>query len=209
DYLDSVREVERRIRAVEAFSLNGEVREQPEAPAGVPDSFSDHVKLMFDLQVLAFRSDVTRVFAFKLGRDNSNRVYPESGFTGAFHPTSHHSGKEERIRNFAKLNTFHVSMIPYLLERLQQLSDEDGPFLDNPVWLYGSAMGASNQHNPKRVPFFLVGRAGGAIAGGLHLKAPNGTPLADVMLSVLHALGIDDLRSFGDSERAFPLNGAA
>src|SRR5262249_59783588 len=114
DYLDSVREVERRIRAVEAFSLNGEVREQPEAPAGVPDSFRTHCELMFDLQVLAFASDITRVFAFKLGRDNSNRTYPESGFGGAFHPTSHHSAREDKILKFARLNAFHVSMVPYL-----------------------------------------------------------------------------------------------
>ena len=99
------------------------------------------------------------------------------------------------------------SMVPYLLERLARMSDDGGSLLDQTLVLYGSAMGDSNQHNHKRVPFFLVGRAGGALAGGLHLKAPNGTPLADVMLSVLHALGIDDVRSFGDSERAFPLNG--
>ena len=102
------------------------MRELPEAPAGVPDSFSEHVKLMFDLQVLAFASDITRVFAFKLGRDNSNRTYPESGFGGAFHPTSHHSGKEAKILDFARLNAYHVSMIPYLLEKLKNTPDGDG-----------------------------------------------------------------------------------
>src|SRR4249919_550880 len=193
DYLDNVREVERRIRAVEAFSLSGEVREQPEAPAGVPDSFSDHVRLMFDLQVLAFASDVTRVFAFKLGRDNSNRTYPESGFGGAFHPTSHHSGKDAKILEFARLNAYHVSMIPYVLEKLKNTPDGDGRLLDNTVLLYGSAMGDSNQHNHKRVPFFIAGHGGGAFKGGQHLKAANGTPLANVMLSVLHKLGVDDI----------------
>jgi hypothetical protein len=205
DYLDTVREVERRITRVEAYNTSGEPRALPAAPIGVPDSFREHVQLMFDLQLLAFRSDLTRVFAFKLGRDNSNRVYPESGFTGAFHPTSHHSGKEDRIRNFATINTFHVGTVAYLLERLQQTADEEGTLLDNTLVLYGSSMGDSNQHNHKRVPFFLAGRAGGVLAGGLHLKAANGTPLADVMLSVLHALGMDDVRSFGDSEKAFPL----
>ena len=205
DYLDNVREVERRIRAVEAFSVSGEVRDQPEAPAGVPDSFSEHVKLMFDLQVLAFASDVTRVFALKLGRDNSNRTYPESGFGGAFHPTSHHSGKEAKILEFARLNAYHVSMIPYVLEKLKNTPDGDGNLLDNTVLLYGSAMGDSNQHNHKRVPFFIAGHGGGALKGGQHMKAANGTPLANVMLSVLHKLGVDDIASFGDSEGTFEL----
>ena len=205
DYLDNVREVERRIQNIEAYNRSGEPRQMPEAPAGIPDSFSAHVKLMFDLQALALASDVTRVFSFKLGRDNSNRVYPESGFGGAFHPTSHHSGKEEKIVNFAKLNTFHVSLIPYFLERLNAIPDADGSLLDNTVLLYGSSMGDSNQHNHRRVPFFIVGKAGGAIAGGRHYKAANQTPLANVMLGVLHALGTDDVKEFGDSEAVFDL----
>ena len=205
DYLDNVREVERRIRAVEVYSASGEIREQPEAPAGVPDSFSAHVKLMFDLQVLAFASDLTRVFAFKLGRDNSNRTYPESGFDGAFHLTSHHSGKEAKILDFATLNTYHVGMIPYVLQRLKDTPDGDGNLLDRTLLLYGSAMGDSNLHNHKRVPFFLAGGAGGALEGGRHLKAPAATPLANVMLSVLHQLGVNDITSFGDSEGTFPL----
>ena len=205
DYLDNVREVERRIQNIEAYNRSGEPREMPQAPPGIPDSFSAHAKLMFDLQALALASDVTRVFSFKLGRDNSNRVYPESGFGGAFHPTSHHSGKEEKIVNFAKLNTFHVSLIPYFLERLNAIPDADGSLLDNTVLLYGSSMGDSNQHNHRRVPFFIVGKAGGAIAGGRHYKAANQTPLANVMLGVLHALGTDDVKEFGDSEAVFDL----
>jgi hypothetical protein len=208
DYMENVREVERRIQTVERLNRSGEPRDLPLAPAGVPDSFSEHVKLMFDLQALAFQSDITRVVSFKLGRDNSNRVYPESGFNGAFHPTSHHSGKEQKILEFAKLNTYHVSLIPYFLEKLRDLRDEDGrSILDNTLLLYGSAMGDSNQHNHARVPFFIAGRAGGALPGGLHLKAPNQTPLANVMLSVLHAIGCDDLERFGDSEAAFDLAG--
>ena len=205
DYLDNVREVERRIQNIEAYNRSGEPRQMPEAPAGIPDSFSAHVKLMFDLQALALASDVTRVFSLKLGRDNSNRVYPESGFSGAFHPTSHHSAKEDKIVNFARLNTFHVSLIPYFLERLNAIPDGDGSLLDNTVLLYGSSMGDSNQHNHRRVPFFIVGKAGGAIAGGRHYKAANQTPLANVMLGVLHALGTDDVKEFGDSEAVFDL----
>jgi hypothetical protein len=110
DYLDDVREIERRIQKVEAHNSTGDERELPGAPVGVPDSFSEHVKLMFDLQALAFASDTTRVFAFKLGRDASNRVYPESGFKGAFHSSSHHQEKEDRILDFAKINRYHVSL---------------------------------------------------------------------------------------------------
>lgn len=206
DYLDNIREIERRLQAVEAFNRSGETRALPTAPAGVPDSFTEHVRLMFDLQLVALRSDITRVFAFKLGRDNSNRVYPESGCTGAFHPTSHHSGKIEKILDFAKLNHFHVSQLAYLLERMRDTPDHDGTLLDNSVVLYGSPMGDSNLHNHKRVPFLIAGHAGGRITGGLHIKAPAGTPLANAMLGVLHALGADDVGQFGDSEAALDLN---
>jgi len=206
DYLEHVREIERRIQIVEARNRTGELRELPAAPAGVPDSFSEHVKLMFDLQTLAFASDVTRVFAFKLGRDSSSRSYPESGFKGTFHETSHHSGKEDKILDFARLNAFHVGMIPYFLAKLEDTPDGDGTLLDQTLLMYGSPMGDSNLHNHKRVPFFIAGRAGGALKGGLHLKAPNGTPLANAMLGVLHALGLDDVERFGDSEAAFDLN---
>jgi hypothetical protein len=203
DYLDQVREIERRIQIVEAHNRGGELRELPAAPIGVPDSFSEHVKLMCDLQVLAFASDITRVFAFKLGRDASNRSYPESGFTGTFHETSHHSGKEDKILNFATINTYHVGLMPYLLEKLKQTPDGDGSLLDHTLFMYGSPMGDSNLHNHKRVPFFMAGRAGGALKGGVHLKARNGTPLANVMLAVLQALGLRDLDRFGDSDGAY------
>jgi hypothetical protein len=206
DYLEHVREIERRIQIVEARNRSGDLRELPAAPVGVPDSFSEHVKLMFDLQVLAFASDMTRVFAFKLGRDASNRSYPESGFHGTFHDTSHHGGREDKILNFATLNTFHVGLMPYFLDRLKNTPEGDGTLMDSTLLLYGSPMGDSNLHNHKRVPFFMAGRANGALPGGLHLKAPNGTPLADVMLAVLHSLGLHDVERFGDSESAFDLN---
>ena len=205
DYLDEVREVERRIQKVEAYNSSGDVRELPSAPIGVPDSFSEHVKLMFDLQALAFASDLTRVFAFKLGRDASNRTYPESGFNGAFHSTSHHGERENTIMDFATINKYHVGMVPYLLERLKNTPDADGTLLDNTLVIYGSPMGDSHIHNHKRCPLFLAGHAGGQLKGGLHLRAADGTPMANVMLTVLHLLGLDDVTSFGDSTGAFDL----
>jgi hypothetical protein len=203
DYLDNVREIERRLQAVEKRNDSGEPRELPMAPRGIPDSFEEHVKLMFDVQMLAFRSDITRVFSFKLGRDGSNRVYKESGSTGAFHIVSHHAENPERVRELAKINTYHVGMLPHLLKQLKETPDGDGTMLDNSVVIYGSPMGNPNQHNHKRVPFVLAGHAGGALKGGVHLKANNGTPLSNVMLSLLHTLGHDELQSFGDSDGTF------
>jgi hypothetical protein len=205
DYLDSVRELERRIHMVEARNRTGEPRALAAAPAGIPDSFAEHVGLMFDLQVHAFESDVTRVFAFKLGRDTSNRSYPESGSNGAFHVVSHHGENPDRVREFARINAYHVSMLKPFLARLQDTPDADGKsLLDNTAVLYGSPMGNPNQHNHKRVPFFIAGHAGGALEGGVHLRAKNGTPLSNVMLSLLHSLGLDDVESFGDSDGVFP-----
>ena len=208
DYLTEVREVERRIQKVEASNSSGDVRELPGAPVGVPDSFSEHVKLMFDLQALAFASDITRVFAFKLGRDASNRTYPESGFNGAFHSTSHHGERETTIMDFARINQYHVGMIPYFLEKLKNTSDGDGTLLDNSLIVYGSPMGDSHVHNHKRCPLFLAGHAGGRLKGGLHLRASDGTPMANVMLAVAHTLGLDDMATFGDSTGAFELSSA-
>jgi hypothetical protein len=207
DYLETIREVERRLQAVESFNASGEPRLLPQAPRGVPDSFTEHVRMMFDLQVLALQADVTRVIAFKLGRDNSNRVYPESGFGGAFHPTSHHSGKLEKILDFAKLNAFHVGQLAYLLDRMESVRDGGSTLLHRSVVLYGSAMGDSNLHNHKRVPFLVAGHAGGAIPGGRHLVTRGGAPLANAMLGVLHALGLNDIAQFGDSDRALDLAG--
>lgn len=209
DYLDNIREIERRIQRVEAFNTSGEVREMPEAPIGVPDSFKEHVRLMFDLQAVAFASDVTRVFSFKLARDGSSRTYPESGNNQAFHPCSHHQDKEEKIVDFAKINKYHVSMLPYFLDKLKNTPDGEGTLLDNTMVLYGSPMGNSNLHNHKRCPLLLAGHAGGKLKGGLHLKAQDETPMANVMLSMLHTLGLDDMKTFGDSTGTFDLNAVA
>jgi hypothetical protein len=198
DYLDDVREIERRIQKVEAYNSSGEPRDLPSAPIGVPDAFEEHVKLMFDLQAIAFASDITRVFAFKLGRDASNRVYPDSGIKTAFHSASHHQEKEDKILDYAKINTYHVSMVPYFLNKLKNTPDGEGNLLDNTLVLYGSPMGDSNLHNHKRVPLFLAGRAGGTLKGNIHVRTPDGTPTANAMLTVLHKLGVD-LPEFGDS----------
>lgn len=202
-YLDSIREIERRIQNIEVHNTSGEVREMPEAPAGVPDSFREHVELMFDLQWLAFSSDLTRVFSFKMGRDGSGRVYPESGINSAFHPASHHGGREDRVTEFAEINKYHVSMLPYLLEKLQNTQEGDANLLDKTMIIYGSPMGDSNLHNHKRCPLFVVGGANGSFSGNVHVKAPDGTPMANVMLSLMHGLGMNDMKSFGDSSGEF------
>ncbi len=205
EYLEDVREIERRIQKVETANTSGEPRELPGAPVGVPDSFEEHVRLMFDLQALAFASDTTRVFAFKLGRDASNRVYPESGFKGAFHSASHHQEREDRIMDYARLNRYHVSMIPYFMEKLKNTQDGESNLLANTLIVYGSPMGNPNLHNHKRCPLFLAGRAGGRLKGGLHLRAADGTPMANVMLTAAQALGLE-MDSFGDSTGAFDVN---
>ncbi len=206
NYLDEVREIERRIQKVEAFNQIGEQRELPEAPVGVPDSFDEHVRLMFDIQALAFASDTTRVFSFKMGRDASSRVYPTSGVNTGFHPASHHADREERIMDFAKINRYHVGLIPYFLNKLKETPDGESNLLDNTLVIYGSPMGDSNIHNHKKCPLFFAGRAGGQLKGGLHLKAADGTPMANAMLAALHALGMDDVKSLGDSTAPMDLN---
>ena len=208
DYLENVREIERRIQRVEARNASGEQREMPEAPIGVPDSFEEHVHILMDLIALAFAADTTRVFSFKLGRDASGRSYPESGVTTGFHNASHHGEREDRIMDFAKINRYHVSMIPYLLDKLKAVKEGDVTLLDNSLIVYGSPMGDSNIHNHKRVPLLVAGHAGGKLQGGMHIKAPDGTPMANPMLTMLHMLGRTDLQSFGDSTGELDLNNA-
>jgi len=208
DYLDDVREIERRIQNVEAANRSGEPRELPTAPIGVPDSYDEHVKLMFDLQAVALASEITRVFAFKLSRDVSGRVFPQTGVTTGFHNASHHNERPERVLDFAKINTYHISLVPYFLERLKRTPDGDGNLLDNTLIVYGSPMGNPNVHNHKRCPLFLAGKAGGQLKGGLHVKAPDGTPMANVFLTMAHMLGMNELAAFGDSTGDFDVNAA-
>ena len=202
-YSTNLREIEQRIARIEARNTSGEARELPGAPAGVPDSFDEHVKLMFDLQVLAFSSDTTRVFSFKIGRDGSGRVYPESGVERGFHDASHHGVAEDRIKQFGEINKYHVSLLPYFLEKLQSTMDGEANLLDKTVVLYGSPMAVGNTHNHRNCPLILLGRGGGAVEGGVHIKAPKDTPMANVMLTLLQRLGLDDLQSFGDSTGEF------
>ncbi len=199
DYLDNVREIESRIQKVEKFNSTGEKRALPEAPVGVPDSFEEHVKLMFDLQVLAFMTDTTRISSFKLSRDVSSRVYPESGVKQPFHGLSHHGENPETIAQFAKLNQYHVSKAAYFIDKLKNTPDGDGNLLDHSLVLYGSPMGDSNIHDHKHLPIFLAGKANGQLRGNQHFRAPDGAPMANLLLSVLHKLGIEDVTSIGDS----------
>ncbi|MEZ5318256.1 MAG: DUF1552 domain-containing protein [Vicinamibacterales bacterium] len=204
-YLNNVREVERRIQMVEARNTSGEDRELPGAPAGVPDSFSEHMQIMFDLQVLALQTDMTRVISFKTGRDAQNRVFPESGSNSPFHPASHHGGREERIMDFNKICQYRVGQMAYFLERMKTTMDGDQSLLDKSLIIWGSPMSDSNVHNHRRCPLLLLGHANGLLEGNLHLKAEDGTPMANVFLSLLHRLGMDDVTSFGDSTGEFSL----
>ncbi len=207
-YLENVRELERRIQKIEAHNNSGEQRALPEAPPGVPDSFSEHMKLMFDLQVLALETDMTRVLSFKLGRDAQNGVFPESGSDRPFHPASHHRNDEERILDFNKICRYRMSMLPYFLEKLKNTLEGDVSLLDKSMILWGSPMADANIHNHRRCPLILLGHAGGHLEGNLHLKADDGTPMANVMLTLLNMLGAEKA-SFGDSTGTFDLSGAA
>jgi hypothetical protein len=207
-YLEDIREVERRIQRIEARNLSSggsEQRELAGAPAGVPDSFEEHVKVMFDLQALAFAADITRVFSFKMGRDGSSRVYPDSGSNRPFHPASHHGGTETGVKEFFKINKYHVGMLPYFLDKLKSIQEGESNMLDKTMVIYGSPMGDSNLHNHRRCPLILLGKANGQLAGNVHLKAPDGTPMANAMLSMMHTLGMNNVESFGDSTGTFNL----
>ncbi len=207
-YMTDIREVERRIQRVEARNTSGEVRELPEAPAGVPDSFAEHVKLMFDIQALAFAADITRVFSFKMGRDGSSRTYPESGTDKPFHPASHHGGTERGVKDFQMINKYHVSMLPYFLDKLKSIQEGESNMLDKTMIIYGSPMGDSNLHNHRRCPLIVLGKAENRLTGNLHIKAPDGTPMANAMLSMMHTLGLENMTSFGDSTGVLNLNSA-
>jgi hypothetical protein len=202
-YLSHVREIERRIQAVEARNSSGDPRELPDAPRGVPDSFSEHMHLLFDLQVLALETDMTRIIAFKTGRDAQNRVFPESGSTQPFHPTSHHGDREDRILEFNKINKYRVGQLPYLLDRLKSTMDGESSLLEKTMVVWGSPMADPNVHNHRRCPLLLLGHANGALKGNLHVKAADATPMSNVFLTLAHSLGMDDLKQFGDSTGTF------
>src|SRR5271155_1243312 len=197
-YLDDVREIERRIERIEKYNSSGEARALPAAPLGVPDSYEEHVRLMFDLQALAFMTDTTRVSSFKMSRDVCQRVYTESGVKVPFHSASHHGETPSKIADFAKINRYHVSLLPYFLEKLKNTPDGDGNLLDHSLIMYGSPLGDSNAHNHKRVPIFLAGHANGKVKGNQHIRCADSTPMANVLLTVLRKVGMQ-VESIGDS----------
>ena len=198
EYRAEIRDVERRIQAIERHNASGEKRELLGAPLGVPDSWEEHIKLMFDLQVLAFAAEITRVSSFKMSHDVSNRIFPESGVKTPFHSLSHHEEKPAKIAEFAKLNRYHTGRLPYFLDKLKNTPDGDGSLLDHAVVLYGSPMGDSQSHNHRRVPLFLAGHADGQLKGNLHRVCASGTPQANALLTVMHKLGVD-VDQVGDS----------
>jgi hypothetical protein len=204
-YLSDVRELERRIELVEARSSSGEERALPEAPAAVPDSWMEHMEIMFDLQVLALESDMTRVISFKTGRSGSNRIFPGSGVLKAFHATSHHSNDPDTIYDYHQISTYRLSAMRYLLEKLRDTTEAGVPLLDKTAIIWGSGMGDPNLHSTRRCPLIMMGRANGALEGNVHLKALEGTPMANAFVSLLRGIGHDDLQLFGDSTGPLPL----
>ena len=196
-YLGSIREVERRIQKAES-DTDGDRLPDLDRPVGVPASYADHAKLMFDLQALAMQGDVTRVITFQLARETSTRTYPEIGVADPHHPTSHHGGDPEKLAKIAKINTFHVSLFADFLKRMKATPDGDGSLLDYSVYLYGSGMGNSSMHDHENLPILVAGGAATGLRGGRHIKYEKGTNLANLHLTLLDRAGIH-LDSFMDS----------
>ncbi len=196
EYLDAIRDVERRIQRSEEQNA----RELPlvAQPEGIPASFEEHAKLMFDLQVLAYQSDLTRVITFMIGREFSGRTYPQIGAPDAHHPTSHHQGDPEKLAKLAKIDAYHVSLFAYYVERLRATSDGDGSLLDHSIIIYGAGMSDGNAHSPENLPILLVGGGAGRLRGGRHLRYSRETPLANLHTTVLDKLDID-IEQFGNS----------
>jgi hypothetical protein len=196
DYLDEVREIERRVKQVDAqLSRNLDL---PDAPVGIPAAFEDHLKLMFDLQVLAYKSEITRISTFMFARENSNAVYPGAGVREGFHNASHHSNERKNMDQFAVINTYHVKMLAYFLEKLRTTPDGDGTLLDHSMILYGSSLSDGNEHNFDPLPVVLAGGGSGQIRGGRHLRHAPHTPMSNLLLTMLDTLGAR-VDSIGDS----------
>jgi hypothetical protein len=195
-YLNDVREIERRIeKAAKQASADLTL---PDAPVGAPKEVEAHIKLMIDLQVLAWQADITRVTTLLLAKELSNAVYPKSGVRDAFHILSHHSNIRENQDRFAVLNRYHVGLLAYLLDKLQKTPDGDGTLLDHSMVLYGSAMGDGNQHNHYPLPIVLAGGASGRLKGGRHIRNTPETTMSNLLLAMLDKLGIPS-EKFGDS----------
>ena len=196
DYLDSVREVERRIQNVESR----EAAELPtlERPEGIPPSFEEHVRLMSDLVAIAFQADLTRVITFMYSREGGNRTYPSIGVPDAHHGLSHHQNDPVRMARLQKIDQHHVDMFGYLLGRLRDSHDESGSVLDNSLVLFGSSLSDSNAHTHNNLPTILVGGGSGKLKGGNHIRVPEGTPMTNLLLSIANTLNVP-MEKFGDS----------
>jgi len=188
DYLENVREIERRIQRAEKQATTD--LKVPDAPVGIPESFEEHVALQFDLLALAYEADITRVFTFMMSRDASQRVYPNLGITEPHHSMSHHGGNSEKIANLVKLNTYHVSLFGKFLEKLRSTPDGDGTLLDHSMILYGSGMSESNNHLRLDIPTLLVGGGAGVLKGNRHIQAAAQTPLANLMVSIANKFDV-------------------
>jgi len=196
-YLDSVRQIEREIERAEKAVADNKTPDM-DRPVGVPAAFADHAKLMFDLQVLAFQANITRVVTFQLTREESNRTYPEIGVADPHHPTSHHGNDPENLAKLAKINTFHMSLFADFLQKLKATPDGDGSLLDHTVYVYGSGMGNSSLHDHERLPMLVAGGAATGLKGNRHIRYEKGMNLANLHLTLLDRVGIH-LDSFGDS----------
>lgn len=197
EYLDSIREVERRIQKAEVDSQDNPLPDL-DRPMGVPAAYADHARLMFDLQLLAFRGDITRVITFQIARETSNRTYPEIGVSDPHHPLSHHGDNPEKIARMAKINAFHVSLFAEHVEKLQNTPEAGGSLLDNTLLLYGSGIGNPNVHNHTNLPIIVAGGASGGMKGNRHIRYNQPTPLANLHLTLLDKAGVK-IDRFGDS----------
>jgi hypothetical protein len=200
-YLTSVREIERRIQLAGQLPAGVEL---PARPSGVPASFEAHIQILFDLQVLAWQADITRVSTLMIAREISGTTYPNSGVRDAFHNLSHHSNIQANKDRFAVLNAYHVSQLNYLLDKLKATPDGDGSLLDHSIVMYGSGIADGNNHDHAPLPIALIGGASGKLQGGRHIRVADGTPLANLHVAVLNKLGVETER-FGDSNGVLPL----
>ncbi|MDX1945214.1 MAG: DUF1552 domain-containing protein [Pirellulaceae bacterium] len=196
-YLDSVRDVERRIQKAEATATEHPLPDR-DRPTGVPTAYGDHARLMFDLQRLALQADITRVITFQLARETSNRVYSEIGVSEPHHPLSHHGNDPEKIAKIAQINRFHVGLFAEFLQKLQDTPEGSGSLLDHVLYLYGSGMGNPNVHDHMNLPIIVAGGAAGNLRGGRHIRYERPTPLANLHLTLLDKVGVP-LESFADS----------
>jgi hypothetical protein len=197
DYLDSVREIERRIQNASSQQADAQLT-LPDAPTGIPYSYEDHVKMMYDLIVLAYRANITRVSTFMVAREISNRTYPQVGVSDGHHAISHHSNQAAKMDKNVKIQTYHVSLFAQFLEKLRTTPDGAGSLLDNSIILYGSNMSNSNAHNHFPLPVLVAGGASGRMKGGRHLKYPDHTPMTNLLLTLLDKAGVP-MESLGDS----------